>query len=160
MDWYARIVRLFDFYWYINLSLTRILTVNILLRTLKSFNTIYNSIYIHLYSNRTFSHSCNFLMKILSQAIVSNHLKQIISNTNQYALSSQSFFNYSNILEIDIEFENKPKIVARIPIFGISTSKRACLLVSPYSNTMTDHILVDYSRSFWLGLMSTQYSSI
>ena len=31
--------------------------VNILLRELKSFNTIYNSIYIHLYENRTFSHS-------------------------------------------------------------------------------------------------------
>ena len=64
IDRYAIIVRLFDSYWYTNLSLTRILTVNILLRALKSFNTIYNSIYIHLYANRTFSHSCNFLMQI------------------------------------------------------------------------------------------------
>ena len=56
-DRYATIVRLFDSYWYTNLSLTRILTVNIILRALKSFNTIYNSIYIHLYANGTFSHS-------------------------------------------------------------------------------------------------------
>ena len=48
-----------------------------------------------------------FLCKFVSQAIVSNHLKQIISNTNQYALSCQSypkfksFRNYSNILEIE-----------------------------------------------------------
>ena len=48
-DRYATIVRLFDSYWYTNLSLTRILTVNILLRALKSFNTIYNSIYIYIY---------------------------------------------------------------------------------------------------------------
>ena len=101
---YAIIVHLFDSYWYTNLSLTRILTVNIILRALKSFNTIYNSIYIHLYVNKTFSLSCNFLMQIVSQAIVSNHLRQIISNTNQYALFCQSFprfksfRNYSNIL--------------------------------------------------------------
>ena len=63
-DRYATIVCLFDSYWYTNLSLTRILTINILLRALKSFNTIYNSIYIHLYANRTFSHSCNFLMQL------------------------------------------------------------------------------------------------
>ena len=146
-DRYAIIIRLFDSYWYTNLSLTRILTVNILLRALKSFNTIYNSIYIyiytHLYANRTFSHSCNFLMQIRSQAIVSNYFKQIISNTNKYALSCQSipkfksFHNYSNILEIEREFENKQKIVTLIPIFGISTSMRAFLLVSPYSNTIT-----------------------
>ena len=84
-----------------------------------------------------------FLCKFVSQAIVSNHLKQIISNTNQYALSCQSFpkfksfLNYSNILEIAREFENKTKIVALIQIFEISTSMRAFLLVSPYSNTMT-----------------------
>ena len=100
------------------------------------------------------------LCKFVSQAIVSNHLKQIISNTNQYALSCQSypkfksFRNYSNILEIVRGFENKPKIVALIPIFEISTSKRACILVKYNDN----HILVSYSRSFWLGLMSTQYS--
>ena len=63
-DRYATMVRLFDTYWYTNLSLTQILMINILLRALKSFNTIYNSIYIHLYANRTFSHSCNFLMQI------------------------------------------------------------------------------------------------
>ena len=45
MDRYATIVRLFDSYWYTNLSLTRTLTINIFLRALKSFNTIYNSIY-------------------------------------------------------------------------------------------------------------------
>ena len=39
-DQYATIVHLFDSYWYTNLSLTRILMVNILLRALKSFNTI------------------------------------------------------------------------------------------------------------------------
>ena len=39
-DRYATIVRLFDSYWYTNLSLTRILMVNILLRALKSFITI------------------------------------------------------------------------------------------------------------------------
>ena len=53
-DRYATIVRLFDSYWYTNLSLTRILMANILLKELKSFNTIYNSIFIHLYANRTF----------------------------------------------------------------------------------------------------------
>ena len=79
-DWYATIVRLFDSYWYTNLSLTRILTVNILLRALKSFNTIYNSIYIHLYANRTFSHSCNFLMQIhftsnCFKSLKTNHFK-------------------------------------------------------------------------------------
>ena len=138
-DRYATIIRLFDSYWYTNLSLTRILTVNILLRALKSFNTIYNSLYIHLYANRKFSHSCKFV----SQEIVSNHLKQIISNRNQYALSCQSFpkfksfRNCSNILEIEREIENKPKIIALIQIFEISTSMRAFLLVSPYSNTMT-----------------------
>ena len=142
-DQYATIVHLFDSHWYTNLSLARMPTVNILLRALKSFNTIYNSIYIHLYANRTFLHSCDFLMQFVSQEIVSNHLKQIISNTNQYALSCQSFpifksfRNYSNILEIEREFENKPKIVALILIFGISTSMRACLLFSPDSNTMT-----------------------
>ena len=144
MDRYATIVRLFDSYRYTNLSLTRILTVNILLRALKSCNTIYNNIYIyiHLYANKTFSFHAIFLCKFVSQAIVSNHLRQIISNTNQYALSYQSFpkfksfNNYSNILEIEREFENKQKIVSLIPIFGISTSMRACLLISPYSNTM------------------------
>ena len=50
-----------------------------------------------------------FLCKFVSQAIVSNHLKKIISKKNQYALSFQSFpkfksfRNYSNILEIEIE---------------------------------------------------------
>ena len=39
--------------------------------------------------------------KFVSQAIVSNHLKKIISNTNQYTLSCQSFRNYSNIFEIE-----------------------------------------------------------
>ena len=77
MDRYATIVRLFDSYWYTNLSLTRILTVNILLRVLKSFNTIYNSIYIHLYANRTFSHTCNFLMQI---RFTSNCLKSLKTN--------------------------------------------------------------------------------
>ena len=48
-DRYATIVCLFDSYWYTNLSLTQILTVNILLRALKSFNTIDNSIYIYIY---------------------------------------------------------------------------------------------------------------
>ena len=76
-DQYATIVRLFDSYWYTNLSLTRILTVNILLLALKSFNTIYNSIYIHLYANRTFSHSCNFLMQI---RFTSNCLKSLKTN--------------------------------------------------------------------------------
>ena len=76
-DQYATIVRLFDSYWYTNLSLTLILTVNILLRALKSLNTIYNSIYIHLYANRTFSHSCNFLMQI---RLTSNCLKSLKKN--------------------------------------------------------------------------------
>ena len=74
---YATIVRLFDSYWYTNLSLTRILTVNILLRALKSFNTVYNSIYIHLYGNRTFSHSCDFLMQI---RFTTNCLKSVKTN--------------------------------------------------------------------------------
>ena len=83
-----------------------------------------------------------FLCKFVSLEIVLNNLKQIISNTNQYALSCQSFpkfksfRNYSNILEIEREFDNKPKIVALIPNFGISTSMQAFLLVSPYSNIM------------------------
>ena len=47
-DRYAIIVSLFESHWYTNLSLTRILTVNILLRALKSFNTIYNSLYIYI----------------------------------------------------------------------------------------------------------------
>ena len=76
-DWYVTIVRLFDSYWYTNLSLTRILTVNILLRALKSFNTIYNSIYIHLYANKTFLLSCNFLMQI---RFTSNCLKSLKTN--------------------------------------------------------------------------------
>ena len=76
-DWCATIVRLFDSYWYTNLSLTQILMVNILLRPLKSFNTIYNSIYIHLYANRTFSHLCNFLMQI---RFISNCLKSLQTN--------------------------------------------------------------------------------
>ena len=76
-DRYATIVRLFDSYWYINLSLTRILTVNIFLKALKSFNTIYNNIYIHLYANRTFSHSSNFLMQI---RFTSNCLKSLKTN--------------------------------------------------------------------------------
>ena len=76
-DRYATIIRFFDSYWYTNLSLTRILTVNILLRVLKSFSTIYNSIYIHLYANRTFSHSCNFLMQIF---FTSNCLKSLKTN--------------------------------------------------------------------------------
>ena len=76
-DQYVTIVRLFDSYWYTNLSLTQILTVNILLRTLKSFNTIYNSIYIHFHANRTFSHSCNFLMQI---RFTSNCLKLLKTN--------------------------------------------------------------------------------
>ena len=80
-DRYVTIVRLFDSYWYTNLSLTRILMVNILLRALKSFNTIYNSIYIHLYANRTFSHSCNFFMEIrftrnCLKSLKTNHFKQ------------------------------------------------------------------------------------
>ena len=147
-DRYVTIVRLFDSYWYTNLSLTRILMDNILLRALKSFNTIYNSIYIYIYiyicmQIEHFHIHAIFLWKFVSQGIVSNHLKQIISNTNQYALScqsfpkSKSFFNYSNIYKTDREFENKPKIVALIPIFGISTSMRVFLLVSPYSNTIT-----------------------
>ena len=124
--------------------------INILVRALKSFNTIYNSIYIYIY---IYIHICMqiehfhihtvFLGKFVSQEIVSNQLKQIISNTNQYALSFQAFLkfksfrNYSNILEIEREFENKPKIVALIPIFGISTSMQVFLLVSPYTNAMT-----------------------
>ena len=120
--------------------------VNIILRALKSFNTIYNSIYIYIYicmEIEYFHIHAIFLCKFVSQAIVSNHLKQIILNTNKYALSCQSFpkfksfCNYSNILEIEREFENKPKIVTLIPIFGISTSMRAFLIVSPYSNTVT-----------------------
>ena len=75
-DRYATIVRLFDSYWYTNLSLTQILTVNIILRALKSFNTIYNSIYIyiHLYANKTFLLSCNFIMQI---RFTSNCLKSL-----------------------------------------------------------------------------------
>ena len=139
MDRYSTIVRLFESYWCTNLTLTLILTINILLRALKSFNTSYNSIYIYICMQIEHFHiHAVFLCKFVSQAIVSNHLKQNISNTNQYALSCQlfpkfkSFRNYSNILEMEREFENKPKIVALIPIFGISTSKRACLLFSPY----------------------------
>ena len=141
---YATIVRLFDSYWYTNLSLTRILTVNIILRALKSFNTIYNSIHIHLYANKHFHIHAIFLCKFISQAIVSNHLKQIISNTNQYAFSCQSFpkfksfRNYSNILKIEREFENKPKIVTLIPILGISISVWVFLIISPYSNTIKE----------------------
>ena len=148
MDRYVTIVHLFNSYWYTNLSLTQILTVNILLSSLKSFNTIYNSIYIYIYIHicmqvKHFHFHVIFLCKFISQATVSNHLKQIIRNTNQYALSCQSypkfksFHNNSNILKIERGFENKPKIVNLIPIFGISTSMRACLLVIPYSNTMT-----------------------
>ena len=88
-----------------------------------------------------------FLCIFVPQAIVSNHLKQIISNTNQYALSFQSFPkfksfpNYSNILKVEREFENKPKIIALIPIFGISTSMWVFLLVSPYSNMMSAKLI-------------------
>ena len=93
-----------------------------------------------------------FLYKFVSQAIVSNHLKQIISKKTQYALSFQSFpkfksfRNYSNILEKEREFENKPKIIALIPIFGISTSTGFPphqLLLKCNDN----HILVGYSRN-------------
>ena len=85
-----------------------------------------------------------FLSKFVSQEIVSNQLKQIISNTNQYALSCQSFpkfksfRNYSNILEIETEFENKPKNVSLIPILRISISVLVFLLVRPYSNTIKE----------------------
>ena len=110
-DRYAIIVRLFSSYWYTNLSLTRNLTVNILLRALKSFNTIYNSLYIYICMHIEHFHiHAIFLCKFVSQTIVSNHLKQIISKTNEYALSCQSFpkfksfRNYSNILEIEREF--------------------------------------------------------
>ena len=104
IDQYATIVSLFDSYWYTNLSLTRILIVKILLRALNSFNAIYNSIYIHLYTIEHFQIHEVFICKFVSQAIVSNQLKQIISNTNQYALSCQSFPNsnhfglYSGVL--------------------------------------------------------------
>ena len=130
-------------YWYTNLSLTRILMVNILLRALKSFNTIYNSIYIHLYANRTFSHSCNFLIQIrftsnCLKSLKTNHFKHKSICTFLSIISKIKIFrNYSNILEIEREFENKPKIVTWIPIFGISTSMWAFLLVGPYSNIMT-----------------------
>ena len=91
-DRYATIVRLFDSYWYTNLFLTRILTANILLRALKSFNTIYDSIYIYICMQIEHFHIHAILLcKFVSQTIVSNHLKQIISNTNQYELSCQSF---------------------------------------------------------------------
>ena len=59
------------------LSLTQILTVNIILRALKSLNTTYNSIYIHLYANKTFSLSCNFLIQI---RFTSNCLKSLKTN--------------------------------------------------------------------------------
>ena len=90
-DRYATIVRLLDSYCYTNLSLTRILTVNILLRALKSFNTIYNSIYIHLYANRTFSHSCNFLMHI---CFTSNCLKSLKTNHFKH----KSIFTFLSII--------------------------------------------------------------
>ena len=80
-DRYATIVHLFDSYWYTNLFLTQILTVNILLRALKSINKIYNSIYIHSYANRTFSHSCNFLMQI---RFTRNCLKSIKTNHSKH----------------------------------------------------------------------------
>ena len=77
-DRYVTIVRLFDSYIYTNLSLTRILTVNILLRALKSFNTIYNSIYIYICMQiEHFSHSCNFLIQI---HFTSNCLKSLKTN--------------------------------------------------------------------------------
>ena len=133
MDRYATIIRLFDSYWYTNLSLTRILMVNILLRALQSSNIIHNSIYIHLYANRTFSHSCNFLMQI---RFTSNCLKSLKTNHFKSFRKFKSFFNYSYILEIEREFENKPKIVALIPIFEILTLMQVFLLVSSYSNTM------------------------
>ena len=149
MDRYATLVRLFDSYWYNNLSLTQILMVNILLRALKSFNTIYNRTFVlnktfsiqHLYENRTFSHSCNFLMQIrftsnCLKSFKTNHFKHKSICTFLSIIPEIQIINYSNILEIERGFENKPKIVALIPIFRISTSMRPFLLVSPYSNTM------------------------
>ena len=90
-------------------------------------------------------HSSNFLMQI---RFTSNSLKSLKTNHFKHKsictfLSIISKINYSNILQIEREFENKPKIVSLIPIFGISISMRAFLL--KYNE---NHILVGYSRSY------------
>ena len=98
-----------------------------------------------------FHYHAIFLCKFVSQAIVSNHLKQIISNTNQYALSCQSFpkfksfRNYSNILELEREFENKPKIVTyNLWNLDLNASFPPRQPLFKYND---NHILVGYSRS-------------
>ena len=82
----------------IGLSLTRILTVNIILRAFKSFNTIYNSIYTFGYNNLFFNTHANFHMQFISQSVVSNQFK-----TNQYAIYIKSFqyftINFETIKE-------------------------------------------------------------
>ena len=70
----------------IGLSLTRILTVNIILRAFKSFNTIYNSVYTFGYNNLFFNTHANVHMQFISQSVVSNKFK-----TNQYEIYIKSF---------------------------------------------------------------------
>ena len=93
-----------------------------------------------------------FICKFVSQEIVSNHLKQIISNTNQYALSFQSFpkfksfHNYSNMLEIERVWEQTKNRLfdsnLRNLDFNAGFPPR-----HPLFKYNDNHILVSYSRS-------------
>ena len=62
------------------------LTVNILLRAFKSFNTIYNSVYTFGCNNLFFNTYANFHSQFISQSVISNKFK-----TNQYAIYHKSF---------------------------------------------------------------------
>ena len=79
-------------------------------------------------------------------------LSQIISNTNQCALSCQSFpkfksfHNYSNILEIEREFENKPNRCFDSNLWNLNF-KAGLPPRQPLFNYNDNHILVSYSRS-------------
>ena len=72
----------FDPYWYTNLSLTLNLTVNILLRALKSFIEIHNSVYTFISKYLVSNTHAIFHVQFISQSVVSNQFKTNQSKTS------------------------------------------------------------------------------
>ena len=90
--------------------------INILLRALKSFIAIYNSVYIYIFISKYLVSNTYaiFHVQFISQLVVLNQFK-----TNQYAIYRNSFqqihlfHNPSNILEIKRE-----KLITKQFIYG------------------------------------------
>ena len=136
------------------------LTVNILLKAFKSFIRKYNIVCIFIQANHFNTHA--IFMSFISQSI--NCLKSLKTNHFKHKSICTFFLIISKIQIISLSFKyfrNRERVSEQTKNrrfdsnldFNTGFPPRQALF--KYND---NYILVGYSRSFWLGLISIQYS--